>query len=297
MKSLREGRVRGMRVLAAMRTAVVAVLAAAAWGGSAAADVSLIKTQDVMHQISEYHNNGKLTDNHPRTRSNAPEPSSLYLFGGGILGIMMSFIRRSYAAAKRMVDIVGSLAAMIILSPVCLVAAAIIKFTSTGPVIFKQIRMGKGGRHFNIYKFRTMKTDAEKDTGPVWAAQNDNRLIPIGNFLRKTHLDEIPQFINVLKGDMSIVGPRPERPFFVEKLKYEIHGYERRLMVKPGITGLAQVCHRADQSTKDVKIKVKYDLLYMKKMSMFADVVIICRTALMMLTASTAGNNRILTVR
>lgn len=230
-----------------------------AWNKVSFADSSLSKAQVIRH-------------------TRAPEPSTLVLFGSGILGMMASFVRRTYAAAKRCMDMVGSTIAIIILSPICLLVALLIKSTSKGPIIFKQIRLGLNGQLFEIYKFRTMKVDAEKHTGPVWAPKNDNRLIPGGHFLRRTHLDEIPQFINVLKGEMSIIGPRPERPFFVEKLKNEITDYEKRLLVKPGITGLAQVCHRYDETTKDVKIKVKYDLLYIKKMCLFADLQIIYRT-------------------
>ncbi|MCK5082396.1 MAG: sugar transferase, partial [Candidatus Omnitrophica bacterium] len=164
------------------------------------------------------------------------------------------------------------------LSPLLLVTAVLVKLTSKGPILYSQVRVGKKGSLFKMYKFRTMKTDAEKETGPVWATENDNRLTPIGGFLRKAHIDEIPQFINILKGEMSLIGPRPERPVFVEKFKEQIEGYEKRLAVKPGITGLAQVWHRYDETVEDVKKKLKYDLLYVKKMCFWADFGIIMRT-------------------
>jgi len=128
-------------------------------------------------------------------------------------------------------------------------------------------RFSLPGQLFNMYKFRTMKVDAEKETGAIWARENDPRITRLGRFLRKTHLDELPQFINVLKGDMSIIGPRPERPEFVVKLNGSIPNYHERTRVKPGITGLAQVRSRYDESMKDVTKKVRYDRFYINRMS------------------------------
>jgi len=216
--------------------------------------------------------------------SNAPEPSSLLLFGGGIFTMIMSFLRSAYHISKRVMDIVISCIAIIILAPLCLMVAILIKLTSKGPVFYSQTRSGKDGKHFEIYKFRTMKTDAEKASGPVWAKAQDNRITPIGNFLRKSRIDEIPQFINVLKGDMSVIGPRPERPVFVKKLEEQISDYRKRLAVKPGITGLAQVCHRYDENIADVRKKVKYDILYIKRICFLTDVRIIIRTFGVILT-------------
>lgn len=181
-------------------------------------------------------------------------------------------------------DIAIASVAVIILSPLCLIVAALIKLTSKGPVFYSQIRSGKDGKHFEIYKFRTMRTDAEKDSGPVWAKAKDNRITPIGSFLRKSRIDEIPQFINVLKGDMSVIGPRPERPVFVESLGEQIGDYKKRLVVKPGITGLAQVYHRYDESITDVRKKVKYDILYIKNICFSTDIRIILRTFRVILT-------------
>jgi exopolysaccharide biosynthesis polyprenyl glycosylphosphotransferase len=225
---------------------------------------------------SDESENASGTQSIPRAR--APEPATMALFGSGLLGMILSFVRKTYSFAKRILDIVTTILGIIILSPIIIIAALLVKLTSKGPILYTQVRVGKEEMLFKIFKFRTMKVDAEKSTGPVWAAANDNRLTPIGKFLRKTHIDEIPQFINVLKGEMSIIGPRPERPMFVEKFKEEITDYEKRLHVKPGITGLAQVWHRYDETIEDVKKKLKYDLLYVKKMCFWADIGIILRT-------------------
>jgi exopolysaccharide biosynthesis polyprenyl glycosylphosphotransferase len=195
---------------------------------------------------------------------------------------------KPYYIVKRLMDIVGSMIAFMVFSPFFLFVALFIKIFSRGPVFFKQTRTGLDGKHFEIYKFRTMKVDAEKYSGPVWAAQNDSRLIPGGNFLRKSKIDEIPQFINVLKGEMSIIGPRPERPFFVARLKDQIRDYEKRLKIKPGITGLAQVLHRADETINDVRKKVKYDILYIKRMCLWTDVRILAKTVRFVLTGAVA---------
>ena len=219
-----------------------------------------------------------------KSQSRAPEPSSLLLFGSGLLSMIITFARRTYDLAKRTLDILTSTIALIMLSPFCLLVAILIKLTSKGPILYSQIRSGKHGEPFEIYKFRTMKVDAEKDSGPVWAQANDSRITPIGNFLRKSRIDEIPQFINVLQGHMSVIGPRPERPIFIEKLKEDISDYSKRLAVKPGITGLAQVYHRYDESIVDVRKKVKYDILYIKKMCFITDIGIIFRTFTVILT-------------
>jgi exopolysaccharide biosynthesis polyprenyl glycosylphosphotransferase len=217
-------------------------------------------------------------------KSRAPEPSSLMLFGGGILSMIITFLRRTYNIAKRTMDIAIAFVALIILSPLCVLVALVIKLTSNGPIFYTQLRCGKDGKPFNIYKFRTMRVDAEKETGPVWAKLKDNRITPIGGFLRKSRIDEIPQFINVLHGDMSVIGPRPERPVFIEQLKTQVTDYSKRLAVKPGITGLAQVSHRYDENIADVRKKVKYDMLYIKKMCFWTDVRIIGRTFGVILT-------------
>ena len=139
------------------------------------------------------------------------------------------------------------------------------------------------GELFKIVKFRSMRVDAEKLTGPVWSQKDDPRITKAGAFIRKVRIDEIPQMYNVLKGEMSIVGPRPERPFFVEKLSGEIPYYKRRLKVRPGITGWAQIKHKYDETIEDVKIKLRYDLFYIENMSIRMDFKIIFRTVFVVL--------------
>ena len=218
------------------------------------------------------------------SKTKAPEPSTIFLFGSGFLGMVMSFIRKTYALTKRILDFIFSICIFILASPVMLIVALMVKLTSRGPIIYSQIRVGEKGKLFKIYKFRSMKVDAEKNTGPVWAKEQDSRLTPIGGFLRKAHLDELPQLFNVVKGEMSIIGPRPERPKFVDEFKQTIPDYEKRLSVKPGITGLAQVWHRYDETIEDVKKKLKYDLLYIKRMCIQADFNIMLRTIRVVIT-------------
>lgn len=170
------------------------------------------------------------------------------------------------------------------MAPVMAAVALAVKLGSRGPVIYSQERVGRFGDLFKIYKFRTMRADAEAN-GPVWAAsEQDPRMTRIGAVLRRTHLDELPQLFNVLKGEMSLVGPRPERPHFVEQLHREIHRYDERLLLKPGMTGLAQVHYRYDQSIADVKRKLRFDLLYVKRMCPMLDVRILVWTCLVVLT-------------
>jgi len=180
---------------------------------------------------------------------------------------------------KRYTDLVLAIIALIVFTPIMLLISLFIKLSSKGPVLYKQERVGKDGKHFIMYKFRSMYINAESETGPVWSnIDNDSRVTSIGNFIRKSHLDELPQLFNVLKNEMSIVGPRPERPFFVNKLKNEIPEYENRLDVKPGITGLAQVRHKYDETIADVQKKLKYDLIYIKKMCLTLDMKVLIWT-------------------
>ncbi|MFD2370802.1 sugar transferase [Brevibacillus sp. GCM10020057] len=176
---------------------------------------------------------------------------------------------------KRCFDILVSSFMLILLSPVMLVLYVLIKLTSPGPAIFKQERLGEGGRSYLIYKFRSMVADAESRTGPVLATAHDPRITPIGKWMRATRLDEIPQLLNVLKGEMSLVGPRPERPFFIRQFQESIPDYAYRLSVKPGITGLAQVL--ANYSTK-VEDKLRFDILYVKSYSFVLDIKILLQT-------------------
>ncbi len=172
----------------------------------------------------------------------------------------------------RLLDIVGSLFILACTLPFMVVAAVAIKLSSRGPVLYRQQRVGEGGRLFDLYKFRTMIDNAEKHVGPVLASKDDSRVTPVGRILRRTRLDELPQLYNILRGDMSLVGPRPERPFFVQRHK-ALQGV--RLVVKPGLTGLAQV-----RSFYDLKPahKVKYDYIYIQNRSFLLNLYILLQT-------------------
>ncbi len=187
-------------------------------------------------------------------------------------------IKSGYRLSKPLLDRIISIIGLIIVSPVIFAVGLIIKLTSPGPVFYTQERVGKNDRLFKIIKFRTMRIDAESQGGPVWAKKNDLRITTFGKFLRKTHIDELPQLINVIKGDMSIVGPRPERPFFISKFKDNIPGYAKRLSIKPGITGLAQCYHKYDETIRDVQRKLRYDILYIKRMCWSLDLKIFLLT-------------------
>lgn len=224
----------------------------------------------------------------PEQKSRAPEPSTLFLVLSGIGGMIVRFAQVSFRKFKRALDLFLATVGLFISSPILLFSALLIKLTSKGPAIYKQYRVGENDRIFEIYKLRTMGVDAEKETGAVWAKENDPRITPLGKILRKTRIDEIPQFINVIKGEMSIVGPRPERPEMVRDLKKLITDYEKRLTIKPGITGIAQIYHKYDESLLDVKKKVKYDILYGKRMSATTDLTILAQTCLVVLTGKGA---------
>ncbi len=176
---------------------------------------------------------------------------------------------------KRMLDSVISFTGLVILLPVMLLIALMIKLDSPGPVLYKQERVSRKGKHFMLYKFRTMVDKAEEKTGPVNSSAHDNRVTRVGKLLRFTRLDELPQLYNVLKGDMSMVGPRPERPYFVEQYEQEVSGYSYRHMTKAGITGLAQVMSNHSTSIED---KLRYDLLYTKNHSPLVDIKILLQT-------------------
>ncbi len=181
-------------------------------------------------------------------------------------------------STKRLIDLLFSFSVLLAAMPLWLVLGTLVRVTSPGPSIYRQKRVGRKGKVFTMNKFRTMCRDAEAESGPVWATEDDPRYTPIGRWLRKTRLDEVPQLWNVLRGEMSLVGPRPERPFFVEKLRKEIPLYSRRHRVKPGITGWAQVMWHYDSSVDDVRQKVKYDLFYIENMSLRMDLKILLRT-------------------
>jgi len=189
---------------------------------------------------------------------------------------------------KRATGLVVASVGLLLILPVIGIIALAIKLDSKGPVIFKQKRSGEDGRVFELCKFRSMIEDAEAACGPRWAADNDRRVTRMGRILRKYRLDEIPQMWNVLKGDMSFVGPRPERPEFVKKLAKTIPYYSERLTVKPGITGWAQVSCGYGASVEDAREKLKYDLFYIKNMSLVMDLIIMFKTAKIVLLRSGA---------
>ncbi len=183
-----------------------------------------------------------------------------------------------YCALKRTLDIVVCGALLLFMAPLMAIIAIVIKLETPGPAIFEQERIGFLGRRFPVYKFRSMKQDAERDTGPTWARENDDRITRFGAFLRKSRLDELPQIWNVLRGEMSLIGPRPERPYFVELLKNKVPFYDLRHYVKPGITGWAQVMYTYGASVEDSHRKLQYDLYYAKHASLQLDLLILAKT-------------------
>jgi sugar transferase (PEP-CTERM system associated) len=179
---------------------------------------------------------------------------------------------------KWVFDRVSSIIGLILFSPLISIIALLIKLDSPGPVFFRQLRVGKNDKNFWLSKFRTMVHNAESETGAVWAQEDDPRVTRMGRILRKTRLDELPQLFSVLRGDMSIVGPRPERPEFVQKLKEIIPYYSERHFIKPGITGWAQIKYSYGSSVEDAIEKLRYDLYYMKHLSLILDLLIILET-------------------
>jgi len=214
-------------------------------------------------------------------------------------------LEASYELAKRGLDLLVSGTSLVLLLPLMLVIAVAIPLESRGPIIYSQERVGMNrrrraprsmngderrtgpayGKTFRIYKFRSMVSDAERGTGAVWATSRDPRITRLGRLLRRTHLDELPQLINVLRGEMSVVGPRPERPEIFEHLAPQIPGYADRCSVLPGITGLAQVAHCYDSSLQTAARKVQYDLYYIRFANVLLDVKIMAATVFVMLRA------------
>jgi sugar transferase (PEP-CTERM system associated) len=185
---------------------------------------------------------------------------------------------------KRAIDQASAILGLVVSFPIMLLVAVAVRLDSRGPVIFRQKRVGLKGKCFDVLKFRSMRLDAEEGTGAQWATANDPRVTRIGGFLRKYRLDELPQFVNVIRGEMSLVGPRPERPEFVEELRKEISYYDERHSVRPGITGWAQVKYRYGSNMEDAVRKMEYDLFYLKNMSIFFDCAIILETVRIMIT-------------
>ncbi len=186
----------------------------------------------------------------------------------------------AYPACKRAFDIVAALSLLVIAFPLLLAIGLLVKLTSRGPVVYRQDRLGKAGRRFTMYKLRTMAHDCERLTGPVWSTENDPRVTLPGRFLRKTHLDEVPQLWNILKGEMSFVGPRPERPEIADQLALDVPHYRERLDVAPGLTGLAQVQIPPDDGLESVRTKLALDLEYVRTVGLVLDGKLLLCTAL-----------------
>jgi lipopolysaccharide/colanic/teichoic acid biosynthesis glycosyltransferase len=234
-------------------------------------------------------------------------------------GIEFSFTgvcRKACLAIKNAIDFFISLIGLILLMPLFLIIAILVKLDSPGPVFYSQVRIGINrrrwdrrssecliskdkrrrerrrrnyfGKPFRMLKFRTMIENAERKCGPTWAIENDPRITRVGLFLRKTRLDELPQLFNVLRGDMSLIGPRPERPMFIEDLSGRVENYTLRMKVKPGITGLAQVENGYDSSVDSVKAKIAYDLCYIKDWSPWQDIKILLKTVVVVITGKGA---------
>lgn len=201
-----------------------------------------------------------------------------HMYGLPLIEVLPEPMQAWEESLKRFMDLVIAATVLAAGIPIWILIGVMIRITSSGRAIYRQHRVGQHGREFVMYKFRTMQNDAEEKTGPVLAAENDPRYTRFGRWLRKWRIDEIPQMWNVFKGDMSLVGPRPERPFFVDEYSPRIPLYSRRHRVKPGITGWAQVKWRYDSNLEDVRQKVKYDLFYIENMSFRRDVQILFRT-------------------
>ena len=192
------------------------------------------------------------------------------------------------SAVKRLFDIFSALVLILLTLPIMLVTMLLVMLESPGPIFYRQERVGFNGRLFNVIKFRSMRTDAEKDGTPRWAAAQDDRITKVGKFIRKVRIDELPQLFCVLNGDMSMVGPRPERPYFVDQLTRQIPYYAVRQSVKPGVTGWAQVRYHYGSTLEDSAEKLQYDLYYVKNHSLFLDIVILFETVGVVLLAKGA---------
>ena len=216
------------------------------------------------------------------------EAQHIQSFDSPVLFVQRSYLRPEYAFVKRAFDIFASLLGIIILSPLMLITAAAVKLYDRGPAIYKQVRLTKDGREFEIYKFRSMRVDAEKDgIARLSSGDHDDRITPVGKIARKCRLDELPQLFNILKGDMSIVGPRPERPEIAEEYYRKMPDFRLRLQVKAGLTGYAQVYGKYNTDPYE---KLEFDLLYINHMSVLTDLQLMFATfAILFLPESTEG--------
>ncbi len=215
-----------------------------------------------------------------KTNTNYKIVSDVYdtVYGNVIKDVYQDLFQYREFGLRRVIDFIGSIIGFALFMPLFFMIALAIKIESSGSIFYSQQRTGKNGRPFRIYKFRSMIQDAEKQSGPVWAQKKDPRITRMGNFMRITRIDEVPQLINIFKGDMSFVGPRPERPFFVDSFKQQIPFYINRLKIKPGVTGWAQVKWGYDETIEDVKEKLNYDLYYVDNYSLWFDIKILILT-------------------
>jgi len=204
------------------------------------------------------------------------------IYGVPLIEVMPDIMSPAGKLTKRIIDVFISGFTLLILSPVLIFISILIKLDSKGNILYKQVRVGRQGDLFTMYKFRSMAMNSE-EYGPEWAGENDPRITRMGKIIRKLYLDEFPQMVNVIKNEMSLIGPRPERPFFVEQLKIEIPYYYKRLSVKPGITGWAQIKHKYDSSLEDVKTKLQYDFYYIENMSLKLDFKIMINTIIVVM--------------
>jgi lipopolysaccharide/colanic/teichoic acid biosynthesis glycosyltransferase len=206
---------------------------------------------------------------------------------GGNLHVVLplgdSATGRVFGVGKRLFDLLAAVVGLLIVALISPFVALSNAFSSPGPLFYRQTRVGRRGNYFQVVKFRSMIPQAEASSGAVWAAKHDPRITPAGRFLRRTRLDELPQFYNVLRGEMSLVGPRPERPEFVADLTAQIPFYQARHAVRPGITGWAQVRYRYGSSVDDARIKLEYDLYYVKHQGVYLELSILAKTAAVML--------------
>jgi lipopolysaccharide/colanic/teichoic acid biosynthesis glycosyltransferase len=185
-----------------------------------------------------------------------------------------------YVACKLIVEFIAAVLLLVLAMPVILVSALLVRLTSRGPAFYTQTRLGQGGRPYLILKLRSMYHQCEKQSGVRWSAKGDTRITPVGRFIRRTHIDELPQLWNVIRGDMSLIGPRPERPEFAPELERHIPRYRERLLIRPGVTGLAQVQAPADTNLESVRNKLAYDLYYVNRQNIWLDLRILMATAL-----------------
>ncbi|MEX0774287.1 MAG: sugar transferase [Phycisphaeraceae bacterium] len=198
-----------------------------------------------------------------------PEPITVVMVGAGGGGVLVELARRHFRVFKELIDLVGGAICFVVFLPVMLLCALLIKaWDPAGPVMYRQVRVGLNGRLFTIYKLRTMYVDAEAHGQAVRAGQDDPRVIPVCRWMRRSHVDELPQLFNILRGEMSLVGPRPERPELFEELSRDMPDFEKRLAVKPGLTGLAQIKNGYDTDIQSVRRKLQMDLEYINNMSL-----------------------------